>query len=280
MNLPRGFNKQLAMELGNLVVHAYNQFESFEDEKEWVLPEPYELLHDFKYEMKSDSLIGSKINSYDTSIRKFLKLKEKASVLVPIGFIAKREKTVFVIFRGTKTPKEWVDNLNISFKEYVIPSFGNIHEGFLQVYKTIQNTLYQCINDINPKDALYISGHSLGAALATLAAPDIEINVKKRISALYTFGSPRVGDDSFVKSFNEKYSMKSYRIVNTSDVVTSIPLPVPILGSLGGYFSHVDTPIDFTVQENDIVKNHEMKTYLAEIENAKTEHRLFHYLFR
>lgn len=280
MNLPKKFDKKIAIELGNLVIQAYNQFESFENEKDWVLPEPYKLLCDFRYEVKTESMISAKINNYDTSIRKLLKLKEKISILVPIGFIAKRETKVFIVFRGTKTPKEWVDNLNISFKEYLIPSFGNIHEGFLQVYKSIQNTIYQHKDDINSKDSLYIAGHSLGAALATLAVPDIEINLQKRIRAIYTFGSPRVGDNVFVKSYNAKYSEKTHRIVNTSDVVTSIPLPVPIFGSFGGYFSHVDNPIDFTVQENDIMKNHEMKTYLIEIEKAKNNQGLFKRLFQ
>lgn len=279
MDLPKSFNKQIAIELGNLVIQAYKQFESFEDEKDWVLSEPYKLLCDFRYEVKIDSMIGTKISNYDSSIRKLLKLKEKVSILVPIGFIAKRAKAIFIVFRGTKTPKEWVDNLNVKFAEYLIPSFGNIHEGFLQVYKSIQKTIYQHQDDIKPKDALYITGHSLGAALATLAVPDIEINLERKIDAIYTFGSPRVGDKAFVQSYNTKFSKKTNRIVNTSDVVTSIPLPVPIFGSFGGYFSHVDNPIDFTVQENDISKNHGMDTYLAEIEKAKQYQGFFKILF-
>jgi len=84
------------------------------------------------------------------------------------------------------------------------------------------------------------------------AVTDIEASTRCRVEALYTFGSPRVGDDRFVKAFNRAFAARSFRIANTSDIVTSIPLPVPIAGIVGGYFSHVDTPVDMTIQKDDL----------------------------
>lgn len=121
----------------------------------------------------------------------------------------------------------------------------------------------------DPKANLYIAGHSLGAALTTLALPDIEANLKRKVSALYTYGSPRVGNDAFVKAFNGSFGQRSFRVVNTSDIVTSIPLPAPIAGIVGGYFSHVDTPVDLTVQEDDLEQNHDMKTYVSALNKNK-----------
>ena len=63
--------------------------------------------------------------------------------------------------------------------------------------------------------------------------------------------------------------------VNTSDIVGSIPLPAPIAGVLGGYFSHVDTPVDFTVQHDDLEKNHDMATYLSALKASREQKGLF-----
>lgn len=93
--------------------------------------------------------------------------------------------------------------------------------------------------------------------------------MRKKISALYTFGSPRVGDSTFVQTFNSFFAVKSFRIVNASDMVTEIPFPTPIAGIVGGYFSHVDTPVVSTEQLNDIEDNHDMKTYLSSLEKNK-----------
>ncbi len=111
---------------------------------------------------------------------------------------------------------------------------------------------------------LWITGHSLGAALATLLAASLD-GPGPRIQGVYLFGSPRVGDDPFVQAYNRRYARITYRISNTSDVVTSVPLPVPMFGSWGGYFSHVDTPVEFTRQEDNVLRNHRMETYREEV---------------
>jgi hypothetical protein len=51
--------------------------------------------------------------------------------------------------------------------------------------------------------------------------------------------------------------------------VVSIPLPVPFLRFIGGYFTHVDTPVDFTIQKEDLEQNHVISTYLSAL---KDEH--------
>ena len=73
------------------------------------------------------------------------------------------------------------------------------------------------ILELNKDKELYITGHSLGGAMATIAAS----RLKDEIEALYTYGSPRVGTRKFVKSFS---NVEHYRHVNNNDVVTSIPL--------------------------------------------------------
>jgi hypothetical protein len=69
---------------------------------------------------------------------------------------------------------------------------------------------------------VWFTGHSLGAALATLAAHRCATT-----AGIYTFGSPRVADQGFASNFNNRFAGKSFRIVNGTDVVTTIPLDVP-----------------------------------------------------
>ena len=71
------------------------------------------------------------------------------------------------------------------------------------------------------------------------------------------------------------FGPRSFRIANTCDIVTSIPLPAPIAGIVGGYFSHVDTPVDMTIQKDDLEQNHSMRTYLAALAETRGRKGLF-----
>lgn len=277
MYFPRGFDGETAMELGELVTRAYEQFEAFEDERPWRLPARYSLLRELSYDLKSAKGLDGK--GGDLGLGKLLNIKKKDPQSVPIGFIASRGRRTFVIFRGTKTVKEWISNMGIGLKEYPRPDYGSVHEGFLQLYCSLRPAIIETLSQSGGRGRLYVAGHSLGAALATLALPDIEAGAKVRIDALYTFGSPRAGDDSFVKAFNRDYGRRSFRVANTSDIVTQVPFPIPLAGLVGAYFSHVDTPVDCTVQDKDLEKNHSMRTYLAALEEARSRQSLFQRLF-
>jgi triacylglycerol lipase len=69
------------------------------------------------------------------------------------------------------------------------------------------------------KKKISICGHSLGGAMATIAASRLH-NVEKVVT-LYTFGSPRVGNAEFVRLMS---GVTHYRFVNNNDLVTTIPL--------------------------------------------------------
>jgi V8-like Glu-specific endopeptidase len=77
-----------------------------------------------------------------------------------------------------------------------------------------------------------VTGHSLGAALATLYALQNTIEVNTFNATVYTFGSPRVGDEAFVNAYNERVR-NTYRFANIPDLVPETPFK--ILG-----YSHVD----------------------------------------
>ena len=79
--------------------------------------------------------------------------------------------------------------------------------------------------DMSKIEKVICTGHSLGAALATVMASRIDAE------ELYTFGSPRVGTRSFINEMTAD-GITHYRFVNNNDIVTRVPL------ALMGYKHH------------------------------------------
>lgn len=106
-----------------------------------------------------------------------------------------------------------------------------VHYGFLQAYKSIQDALHRALgllsNDLDEEYSFYFTGHSLGGALATLAAVDMQ----KRYGlggdrlCVMTFGAPKVGNVNFVRHFNETVP-NAFRIVNDADAIARLPQSV------------------------------------------------------
>ncbi len=265
MYFPRTFSTRRAIELGDLINQAYDQFHAFENKTPWSLTGDYALTGEISYVWTPTRAIEKGLHGFDIALDKIWSNRKESVVRVPIGFVARKRECRYLIFRGTKTVKEWIRNIDIELSPFILPGFGKVHDGFLRTYDSIRNEVSASLSAAKSARRLFVAGHSLGAAMATLAVPDIEKTLSLNVEALYTFGSPRVGDATFASAFNREAEGRSFRITNTSDIVTSIPLPAPIAGRIGGYFSHIGTPVDMTVQEDDLEKNHSMKVYLSEL---------------
>lgn len=149
-------------------------------------------------------------------------------------------KTAFVAFRGTRTDSEWLHNFDIATTAYrPVPNLGQVHMGWMALYETIRNSLASNLAAAcEGCDQLVVAGHSLGAALAVLAAPDVAENIGTSLEPkLTTFGGPRPGLHDFVVAFNVTIE-SCFRVVNQFDVVPHLPLPFPLLP-----YEHVGVPI-------------------------------------
>ena len=94
---------------------------------------------------------------------------------------------------------------------------GKVHRGFKEALDEVWERLLAYLRSKETaRRTVWFTGHSLGAALATLAARRYD-----RVRGLYTFGSPRVGDLDFQQAF----LVPAYRFVNHDDIVTRVPLP-------------------------------------------------------
>jgi triacylglycerol lipase len=128
--------------------------------------------------------------------------------------IAWNTEEFIIAFRGTE-PDEFSD---IKADLNAIPDRGEsggwVHNGFQEELNKLWPLIQPFLANAKNKK-MYITGHSLGGAMATLAAS----RLKKECTALYTYGSPRVGTRNFVKSF----TVPHFRHVNNNDIVPSVP---------------------------------------------------------
>src|ERR1700733_8407377 len=138
-------------------------------------------------------------------------------------------RTAFVSFRGTADVEEGVADLDAAPDDYrPIAGFGQVHAGFQDVYELVRKGIAANLATAAAGcDQILITGHSLGAALAVLAAPDIFRNMPPNTiqPRLITFAGPRVGLSEFAEKFNAAIE-SCYRVVNFLDIVPLLP-PAP-----------------------------------------------------
>jgi hypothetical protein len=138
-------------------------------------------------------------------------------------------RIAFLSFRGTSDIEEWVANIDAIPDDYrPIAGFGQVHSGFQDVYELVRQKIAANLATATTGcDQILITGHSLGAALAVLAAPDVARNMPPNTiePRVLTFAGPRVGLSDFAASFDAAIE-SCYRVVNFLDLVPYLP-PTP-----------------------------------------------------
>jgi len=176
----------------------------------------------------------------------------------------KATQTAFVAFRGTLSLEEWLADFDAAAQPYLpLPNFGDVHVGFQAVYLTIRDSLRTGLPQACAGcTRLLVAGHSLGGALAVLAAPDVLNMPPKLEPQLITFGGPRTGLSNFAAMFNVKIE-SCFRVVNFLDIVPAVPLPSPLLP-----YAHVGTliPVD-SGGPIDPATRHSLEAYEQGLEN-------------
>jgi hypothetical protein len=184
-----------------------------------------------------------------------------------IGFALASPQHTIVAFRGTSNPAEWINNLRTNQSSFVYEgtSYGNVHRGFLNLYKRLNEQIFKAAQTFDTNRPCYFTGHSLGGALATLAAAEITLRLPalKPQAQLYTYASPRVGDLDFTQFYRQQVP-NSYRVLNLCDTVPMTP-PSRIRQL---EFVHVGQPWMFLSQTGDIAPNHAIPLYQTAIAKA------------
>lgn len=135
------------------------------------------------------------------------------------AMIVSNENFYVLAFRGTEVYSMQDIKADLNAKTVVCESGGNVHKGFDEAFAQLHADIQDYLDDdIQDKKPLFITGHSLGGALATIATK--KLSFKHGIAGCYTFGSPRVGDEEWMSDIKTPI----YRLVNSADPVTMLPL--------------------------------------------------------
>jgi pimeloyl-ACP methyl ester carboxylesterase len=135
------------------------------------------------------------------------------------GFLGVCDTHAVLAFRGSDpvTLPNWVTDVVVKLVERAEYA-GRVHHGFSSALKHTWGKVERLVEAIDGKP-LFLTGHSMGGALAVLAACRLA-KVGCPPVATYTFGSPRVGDRTFCAG----YRLTTYRVVNGLDLVPEMPL--------------------------------------------------------
>jgi triacylglycerol lipase len=146
------------------------------------------------------------------------------------AYVASHQAFALVAFRGTQ-PDSLIDVLSdagIALKPWDVPG-EHVHAGFMGALDVVWDEIVGALTPLADRP-VWFTGHSLGAAIATLAADRFLRQRPGRalgeLGGVYTFGSPLVGDRRFVDGFNARCGDRSFRFVNDQDTVTRVPPPL------------------------------------------------------
>lgn len=196
---------------------------------------------------------------------------------------------VIVAFRGTQ-PKNLQDWMSDAESILVPGPAGMVHKGFLDALNLVYPELRKMVARLqNRSQSLWVTGHSLGAALATLFVAKLRFEEDKPVYGLYTFGQPRTGDRSFARAFDQDFQSLMFRFVNNTDVVPRVPPRAGLYSHVGTFlyfderrrlqadpgfwFRHLDAlrsaVDDFRNLEPGAIKDHFMTEYLVGLEKKQ-----------
>ncbi len=185
------------------------------------------------------------------------------AVKVYYGFLLTSDEYHLLVFRGTQRSFEMFKDLLTLQVPYQHPateeSLGLVHFGFWTLYfKQLAEAVREAVQGLDPSKPLVLTGHSLGGALANLAALDLVLRQPHWQSKVhvYTYGAPRVGDRTFAENHSQ-WVPNHYRIVNLADLVPMTPLSELLIVS----FVHGGEPWSFLSQHGDVAPNHLVDVY-------------------
>ncbi|MDV7104609.1 lipase family protein [Vibrio sp. TH_r3] len=190
-------------------------------------------------------------------------------------YVMENADNVVVVFRGTDSIEDWLGNFQAVYDPGPLNK-TKAHEGFQDaLFPAVIAITRMLEQPIRYSKKLWVTGHSLGGALASLYAGML-IEHGYAVHGIYTFASPRPGNGSFEAQLNSHVFGPHYRVVNSGDIVPHVP-PEPfyshpgsriilkeigIVDSKGSWFEQrimaLEKFVEKTANLFDVVDNHSL----------------------
>lgn len=183
------------------------------------------------------------------------------------GFILTSERASVLAFRGSGSVVDWVSDFIAEQTPYrPVKNVGLTHKGFTDIYMSTRSQIFDIMKQLPADIPLFITGHSLGGALATLAAMDLANNSAFTSPIIYTFGAPRIGDPKFVQSYNAIVDTH-WRFQNEFDIVPHLPtlLYQSPKTKQTYYYMHVKGEVKRSFRMGSVSSNHILSSYFTDL---------------
>jgi hypothetical protein len=158
----------------------------------------------------------------------------------------------YVVFRGTRDLRNWMSDLDCRLR-IADCGLGKVHDGFERALASVEEELKEAMEGWSGGvKRIFFCGHSLGGALAMLAAgrwedrrvsggtPDTPTGTFTLSKAwVYTFGQPRAGNRAWAQWYDGLMRERTFRVVHADDVVPRVPWML-------GVFRHAGHEVFFT----------------------------------
>mmetsp|Transcript_923 Transcript_923/g.1953 ORF Transcript_923/g.1953 Transcript_923/m.1953 type:complete len:415 (-) Transcript_923:144-1388(-) len=144
-----------------------------------------------------------------------------------------------ISFRGSLNIANWYADFLVKLRPWPVNELSGAdwcpgctaHYGFTEAYEELRANVHSAIVDLNCT-RLVLAGHSLGAAIATIASFELRATMHYKVDATWTFGKPRIGNAEFVNNFEDAAAKQGisppmWRVVHYHDPVPRAPPHFP-----------------------------------------------------
>nr|QFG73737.1 MAG: lipase [Megaviridae environmental sample] len=174
-----------------------------------------------------------------------------------------------IVFRGTESKRDWLYNLMVCKHQKNGTYF---HRGFYRqlikdgsfdsIVSTVQNT--------NKNTKWFLTGHSLGGALAVLAGYLLAIEFPELDFTIVSLGAPKIGGKSFKRAFDAQTNLHYYRLTNPKDIICKLPFfAYTHVGCLVNYNSDTrkfSTNLQTTTSNLLNISSHKIEKYVQRLD--------------
>jgi triacylglycerol lipase len=134
-------------------------------------------------------------------------------------FVGRCRGAIIIAFAGTDPVSlaNWISDFDLGITR------SGAANGFAEAAQSVWPRIEDLLRTRGEAGPIFVTGHSLGAALAAITASNIETAFPGRLRAVFAFGMPRTGNQQFASAYNQALGARTFRLVHGQDLVPTVP---------------------------------------------------------